>query len=136
MPQTIDFPKIPTLDSLNEHSVMETIRQLMLLYRYAHNPNKPRQPNTFDSKSAMEYGASLAEYESQKVDYDNANALAKEHNSDVDRLIVRYIQLESGLNTIPAQYQDKVYSFAWDKGRSAGYYEVYSYLTDLVEIFG
>ena len=51
-------------------------------------------------------------------------------------ICAEFIKIESGLrDKVPAKYQDKVYSFAWDIGHSSGYSEVYNYLLDLVNIF-
>ena len=37
--------------------------------------------------------------------------------------------------SLPEQYREKVYRLAWQEGHSAGYHEVYQWLTRLVEIF-
>ena len=38
-------------------------------------------------------------------------------------------------SSVPKQYQDKVFSHAYQEGHSNGYDEVYNYLLDLVNIF-
>ena len=59
----------------------------------------------------------------------------REHNGEVNVLIEGFIKKESGLFDIPEQYQNKVYYRAYSDGHSAGYYEVYQKLCELVEIF-
>lgn len=39
------------------------------------------------------------------------------------------------LETIPEQYREKIYNFAWDLGHAYGYKEVLLYLQDLADIF-
>jgi len=46
-----------------------------------------------------------------------------------------YIKDIAGLNTIPKQYQEKVWSKAYSDGHSNGYVEVYNCLNNLLEIF-
>lgn len=57
------------------------------------------------------------------------------HNRAVNNLIEEYILEESGLNTIPEQYRDKVGRYAYDVSHSSGHYEVYQTLCELVKIF-
>lgn len=45
------------------------------------------------------------------------------------------VKEDSGLNQIPEQYRDKVYSYAYQKGHGSGMSEVKCYLEELVEIF-
>ena len=139
MTQTAYFPQIPTLESLavftREMGVTGTISHLQSLKGYANKPPRPAMPKAHTSQGARQYAEDLEAYEKEISDYNEANKLATEHNRMVHDTIVEYIKDESGLAGVPEKYRDNVYSFAWDKGHSAGYYEVYTYLCDLVEIF-
>jgi len=52
------------------------------------------------------------------------------------KLLEDFIKHESDFeNIVPKKYQKGIYSYAWDKGHSSGYSEVYNELCNLVSIF-
>ena len=69
-----------------------------------------------------------AEYEVRYFEY-------KKVKIAIENVAVEFIKEMSGLNEIPEQYRDKVYSKAYEYGHSSGLSEVYNTLVDLVEIF-
>jgi len=88
-----------------------------------------------NSKEALNYANALAVHEKEMKQCEIAY---KEHSktaSAIDGVIVDFIKDAAGLNTIPEQYRDKVYSRAYEDGHSYGFYEVYLKLNSLLEIF-
>jgi len=55
--------------------------------------------------------------------------------NEINALITEFIIVESGLDKIPEQYRDKVYSKAYENGNRSGFYEIYLELCSLVSIF-
>jgi hypothetical protein len=55
--------------------------------------------------------------------------------SRVYSLLTIKLKEDSGLNTIPEQYRDKVYAYAYEQGHSSGMSEVSIYLERLLQIF-
>lgn len=45
------------------------------------------------------------------------------------------IHEETGLNNLPENQKQKVWNLAWGYGHSSGYYSVYGYLVDLINLF-
>jgi hypothetical protein len=99
-------------------------------------PAKPRLNINHSVQDVKQYVIDLEIFEKQLQKYELDIA---EHNQKVDavhRAIESYIKDQTGLNSVvPKQYQDKVYAYAYDKGHSDGYYEVYLVLYNLVSIF-
>lgn len=87
------------------------------------------------SEQAFEYAEQVKIYENQKNDWkiymQNHKILVNQMNSELEL----YIREVAGLNLIPEQYRQNVWSRAWCDGHSSGYYEVYIKLCDLVNIF-
>jgi hypothetical protein len=51
------------------------------------------------------------------------------------KLLEDFIKHFADFDNVPKEYQEKVYSYAWSKGHSSGYSEVFNELLSLVEIF-
>lgn len=100
--------------------------------------SKPRKPIIKSSPTSDEaklYYESLVQYEKDLILYKEQNDKIKVIKNESDNIIVEYIKELSGLNAIPKEYRDKVYSKAHANGHSGGYHEVYNDLCSLVEIF-
>jgi len=98
-------------------------------------PKPIKLPKSHSAKEALEYAQKLAEYEELKKEHDIKEREASIYNSIIDAVIVEWMKENSGLNDIPEQYRSKVYSLAYERGHSSGYYEVMNNLLDLVHIF-
>lgn len=100
-------------------------------------PKTPKKPiaNITNSFNAKQYAIELEEYEKKCAEYDVRFSEYKKVKIEIENIIVEFIKKMSGLNDIPEQYRDKVYSKAYEYGHSSGLSEVYNTLLDLVEIF-
>lgn len=136
---TLTFPFVPTqseiYDTFQNCGLYEIIKTLENLRVHVPRPNKPIQPKDISSTGYREYADKLKTYEVELEEYRNDQAKCSIFNIKVDVLIHDFVCEESGLNTIPEQYRNKVFSKAWSDGHSGGYYEVYQELCELVEIF-
>lgn len=103
---------------------------------YVEYPKRPRLKDSTPSlEESKEYSEKLAIFEEAEKQY---KAIQEQNYKIINLLrdvLVDKIKDESGLNDIPKEYQDKVWSHAYDKGHGYGYGEVYNYLLDLVDIF-
>jgi hypothetical protein len=130
---------------LSTHDVMKRIRELEIEARdKVVVPEYKTKPRTSDfyKKSNDPTPKELRAYADaveghQKYEKSRERAQKKQRNAtpNTGNLLEQFIRHESGLVNIPKQYQDKTYRFAWDKGHSSGYSEVFYYLQELVEIF-
>ena len=81
------------------------------------------------------YLADFTEYESLMTNLSNKQKIYNKHVNEINDIINEFIKIESGLNEIPEQYQDKVYNKAYEDCHGNGMYSVYLELCSLVEIF-
>jgi hypothetical protein len=137
--------KIAEDNYLSVHDVLSRVRELeteardkVVIPEYQSKPMANsfyKNRNSPTSKEIKAYAKAVEENEKYgKKRY----AAIKKQRSGVPRtgeILEGFIKEKSGLNGIPKQYRDGVYRFAWDKGHSSGYSEVYYYLQELVEIF-
>lgn len=135
----MNFPTIPTLDDITKaesYNGKDVINELeKLRVGYPTLPVKPRLGIKHTSDEAIVYSADLKVYEKEIAEYNANKKEINEHNVKVGDLIREWIKEDTGLNDIPAQYRDKVYSFAYSHGHSGGHREIRNYLVDLVDIF-
>jgi len=132
------FPTLPTkeeidirLQNVGTYDVIKTLENLRV---HVSRPSKP--VNKCQTKEEhREYADKLEQWEIEMEEYKVQENLCKIHNLKVESLILNFIKNEAGLNNIPDQYRNKVFSKAWSDGHSSGYYEVYQELCELVEIF-
>jgi hypothetical protein len=114
-----------------ESKIREYLRELYV--------SKPKEPLLKSLKPTEEEVSNfLAEKEKYKTDledYKTKDEFYRKESSRLYSLLEYKIKEDSGLNNIPEQYRDKVYSYAYQQGHGSGYGEVYNYLLDLVEIF-
>lgn len=110
----------------------------VLLAMIGSYPEKPRKPVLLTGATSDdirkyadafdEFQIKFAEFEAKRVEY-------YQRKNEVEASVAEFIKDESGFYFIPEQYRDKVWRIAWEEGHSAGYHEVYQWLTRLVEIF-
>jgi hypothetical protein len=123
------------LEGLDVHEAQEKIREYLdsLYVRKPIAPQlKSKSPTVEELKS---YSEARIVYEKELENYMQDNDLYNQESNRVWSLLEEKIKEDSGLNDIPKQYRDKVYSYAYQQGHSSGYGEVYNYLIDLVNIF-
>ncbi len=106
--------------------------------KYLSYPEKLIKPVLRDNKSlaaAKEYFEKMDEYHTKQQKYSEEFNAVRNHNNEVDALVLFYIKEDSGLFNIPKEYQEKVYERAYSEGHSGGLMEIYNHLCDLVDIF-
>lgn len=102
--------------------------------KYVENPIRPRlHGNSFED--AKQYAINMEVYEEEMCSYLTIKAECEAHNLAIEQEVEARIKEDSGLNSIPEQYRDKVWRYAWEEGHSAGYHEVQIHLINLVDIF-
>lgn len=133
----LTFPFVPTASELHdtEGDVYDKIKMLEELRVHVERPRNPNHIGIKTSAELFEIAEKMKVYEKEMEEYLVQEKECKFHNLKVDSLINAFISEESGFNTIPEQYRNKVFSKAWSDGHSDGYYAVYQELCELVEIF-
>lgn len=132
------FPTLPTLLELKaNYDEYDAIQRI--LSHQVEMPTKPREPRLSSTSPTddeiAKYQTDKMQYEVDKTEYLDEMRHHREFQTNLYNLLEEYIKDVSGLNSIPAQYQDKVYSHAWEDGHSDGYYSVYQKLVELIKIF-
>jgi hypothetical protein len=102
---------------------------------YPNKPKKPLAPKIHTSESIKNYSSELETYETNLKEYEITRRACNIREIKINNIIIDYIKYASNIETIPEQYRDKVYSKAYEKGHSSGFYEIYCDLCGLVEIF-
>ncbi len=126
------------MKSIEELSVYQAEKQIMeyLDPLYPKLPKKPILLSRTPTQDNIEkYTKGVEQYELELNEYRIKNSVFKEESARLYSLLVEKVKEDSGLNDIPEQYRDKVYSYAYEQGHGSGYSEVYHYLHNLVEIF-
>lgn len=83
-------------------------------------------------KETDEYFKALKKYEKEHIEYKEAR---KKYNEEDNRIYLKFQEdamKDVGLNT--HKNADKIFWYAWEKGHSCGYQEVYNELIDLANI--
>ena len=131
------FPALPEKLEVQNGNVYQAIRDAdTLTVEYPYHPKKPFLVKGAGSVTVQKYAEELAAYEAQVEAYKKDRTEEQSHNLKVYTLIENLIREESGLNSIPEQYRDKVYAHAYQSGHSSGFSEIYNHLCELVDIFG
>ena len=113
---------------------MNWIDEKLAERKYAEKPIKPRMTGS-TAEDARKYALDLEEYEFQMDTYRELRAEYAAHNFAIEQEVESRIKEDSGLNSIPERYRDKVWGYAWQEGHSGGYNDVSNILCELVEIF-
>lgn len=116
-------------------SVCAAIGLMLTEMTYPKAPIEPKIGKTPSIEEVEVYLEKKKEYDNLMSSYPTIEKSAQENNSKIIEAIEDFIRKESGLTEIPKQYQDKVYSYAYQQGHSYGYCEVFNILLNLVEIF-
>jgi hypothetical protein len=120
-----------------ENDIYLTIEKFQSqLPSYPKKPLMPKLATTTPTKEEYEnyvqktneYNISLEEYHKETKEY---NRISKIINESLEYFLADI----TGLNNIPDEYQTKVWSLAWQKGHSEGWYSVYGHLEELVDLF-
>ena len=109
-----------------------------LLDKIGPYPEKPRKPVLLtgaNSEAMRVYADAFAEFEKKFAEFEAERVIYYQRKGEIEHMITDLISRESGLDSIPEQYRDKIWCIAWEEGHSSGYYEVYQWLCKLVEIF-
>ena len=106
--------------------------------QYGDSPKPPTKPILKFNHTSIDVGVyqkNIEHYEKAFDDYKIEKEKYYKNRSKIEDVIVEFIKEETGLNTIPKQYRDKVYSKAYEDVHSRGYYGLYLKLNSLLEIF-
>lgn len=118
------------------NSVLNTIEYaLSKMSKMPVNSPHPMISRHADSDEVFEYANELKLWEQKNEKYHKEKKIWKEQCRLQYEAIESFIKYEAGLDSVPEQYRDKLYSKAWSDGHSDGYFEVYMKLCDLVDIF-
>ena len=101
-------------------------------------PEKPRKPVLLtgaNSEAIRAYADAFAEFEKKFAELEVERSDYYKRKSEIEAQVVELIKNESGFYSIPEQYQNKVWNFAWEEAHGNGYYEVYNFLERMVDIF-
>jgi hypothetical protein len=124
-----------TIKNLSAYEAEKQIRDY-LRELYVNKPRAPLLMNNKPTKEAVErYTIAVEQYTLDLAEYKTKDEVYRAESLRLWNLLENKIKEDSGLNDIPEQYRDKVYSYAYQQGHSSGYSEVYNYLLDLVDIF-
>lgn len=113
---------------------MNWIDEKLAERKYATKPTKPIR-TLCTAQDHLDYAKELKVYEEEMEAYRTLRAECAAHNFAIEQEVETRIKEDSGLNSIPEQYRDKVWRYAWEEGHSAGYHEVQIHLINLVDIF-
>jgi hypothetical protein len=102
---------------------------------YPEKPKKPVLLTGATSDDIRRYADSFAVYEGEFAEFEAKRIDYYKRKGDIEHMVADLIKSESGLDSIPEKYRDKIWSIAWEEGHSSGYHEVYQWLCKLVEIF-
>lgn len=129
-----------TLEQIQQISNNEGISKAIdwAIVQQLSHPSKPKTPILHDKNSISEveqHLEALKQYDSLHEQYKFLKTQRSKSRIEINSLIEQLIKEESGLNSIPEQYRDKVFSKAYDWSHSDGYYAIYNKLEELVRIF-
>ena len=120
----------------DESGVIRAINEInSLMGPYPSLPRKPRLVADPNAKAVLEYAEELSNWEAAEIVYKKELRDYKEKETLLNSVLIEYIKEYAGLDKVPEQYREKVYSKAYQDGHSGGYYEVYQHLCELVDIF-
>jgi hypothetical protein len=98
-------------------------------------PIKPKTQNITSSRQAHELAIAFANWENEMAVYNKENQNWLDNKYKIESVLEDCIKEHAGLNDIPESSRDKVWNYAWAQGHSDGYYQVYLYLCQVVDLF-
>lgn len=122
---------------ISEKSVNEIIElEFSKMDKRPEIPRSPTLKNNHTYEEAFDYAEKLKEYiEVLKPKFQKEYGEWSRKKSEIESNITDFIKDVAGLNQIPKESQEKVWSRAWEDGHSDGYYEVYLRLCELTSLF-
>jgi len=96
-------------------------------------PKIPQKPLLNYSIDAEYYVNNLKKYEIHYSDFIKAKKKYSDESNKIYQEFKIWAIEDCGLNNLPNKKE--VFSYAWMKGHSSGFYEVYSILEELSELF-
>lgn len=102
---------------------------------YVKAPVKPFLAKIHTPDEVLQYAEKLKQYDKDLKSHKENQTIILNQKENALNVLKQYVKIESCLDTIPKQYQEKVFEFAYYKAKSYGYYEVYLYLCDMIIIF-
>ena len=112
------------------------IDSIQAINKLPKRPQEPKLNTTTPTKEQMELYQTLSDnYPSLVEKYLKEKEEYRIENNKIQDEIKEAIFEDTGLGYIPKQYQEKIWSFAWNEKHSGGYNDVISFLNELVEIF-
>lgn len=103
--------------------------------KYPQKNPKPQMQQVRTSADAKEYATILEEWEKKDLQYKNEMDIYRKQFQITETIITEYMKEMSGFSKVPNKSKERVWSKAWDDGKSSGYGSVYSHLEELVELF-
>lgn len=100
---------------------------------YPSRPTKPILDKNANSKIATQFVKDLEKYESDMIEYQKKQDEYREESFRIKELFKKDALEDSGLSEHPNR--NKIFNYAWEKGHSSGYSEVYYELMNLAELF-
>lgn len=126
------------LDSWNENEIVikynewkYRVGEIFIMWK----PEVISKPRTSDIKypeDARNYADQLEKFEAQKPKTKEYKMWQKEITNAPYVKVIENIKLLCGLNEIPEEYQNGVWTLAWDEGHSYGLSEVICKLTNIL----
>src|SRR3989304_4538 len=101
-----------TINKLNKFdSISNAIQWARLQYdQVPKRPNKPILYHENTSIAAKQYAIDLEKWEGLMLEYNALKSEINKYNNIINLIIVQFIKEQSGLFTLPVQYQEKVYA--------------------------
>mgnify|MGYP003450519216 FL=1 len=131
-----------TIENLIEiadtHDVKYAIDVAKTFYSDIIFPSEEPRPKKKKDATEREIFQYLTELKKWEISNEDRKAKIEEYNKvglEVNTIIEGFIREYSGLNDIPEQYRDKVYTAAYVLTHSGYYIEIYEKLLILIEIF-
>ncbi len=118
-------------------SNVEEVLKLADTYRlpYPTAPKKPILKHVHTSGEAKNYAESLEDYEKLKGEYDYMLGQYQLKEGEVNDMIKAFLWEITGLNQVQGVNKNKVWHKAYEDGHSAGWYEIWLQLNELMDIF-
>ena len=115
-----------------EREVLEKLEEML---PYRQRPSAPKLAPNHTVEEAKTYATKLESYTTEMESWKNYRDVRNFYSKCVDEKVVEAIKREANFDIVPEKYRDKAYAYAYERGHSGGYNEVFNVLLDLVAIF-